>query len=364
MFVFPARVGVPLPEVFQQWAAQPAGRCRCRLTRSTRGAPTGWTSGPRWSCGEPIDDPRPSAGTRRDGGPGATSSAPSACRDAARASARRLPRRLLRGPAADDPGSWAVGGLARCSARLRHLGGHRLHSWPSHRVHAAHVAGRPADGIRVAPLRVPRPTSLLALVTVPFVLPTVVVGLAFRVLLPGELVGTTWAVLLAHVFFNVAVVVRVVGGLWAHIDPALRQVSRALRRVVDRAGAPDLAVAAAGRSGCVVGSGAAVQRSRPSASFSSVRVRIAADRRVRRSQRRATRLLDLSGAAALAILPAGARSRWLLFLVVSHRSSRRARLAVRRPVALPGRRRPGSDRPSAPVSMCSFAGWSARKRPC
>ena len=59
-----------------------------------------------------------------------------------------------------------------------------------------------------------------AVVTVPFVLPTVVVGSAFVALLGPtgplgiDLNGTVWAILLAHVFFNYAVVVRVVGGLW------------------------------------------------------------------------------------------------------------------------------------------------------
>lgn len=63
---------------------------------------------------------------------------------------------------------------------------------------------------------------LRAVVTVPFVLPTVVVGTAFLALvgrngLLDELWGirldtTVWAILLAHVFFNYAVVVRTVGG--------------------------------------------------------------------------------------------------------------------------------------------------------
>ncbi|HXY95073.1 MAG TPA: iron ABC transporter permease, partial [Acidimicrobiia bacterium] len=65
-----------------------------------------------------------------------------------------------------------------------------------------------------------------ALVTVPFVLPTVVVGTAFVALLgPGGPLGglgldeTVWAILVAHVFFNYAVVVRTVGSLWSHLDP-------------------------------------------------------------------------------------------------------------------------------------------------
>src|SRR3954447_26402239 len=74
-----------------------------------------------------------------------------------------------------------------------------------------------------------------ALVTVPFVLPTVVVGSAFAGLLGpgGPLAGlgldqTVWAILVAHVFFNYAVVVRTVGGLWSHLDPRPEEAARML----------------------------------------------------------------------------------------------------------------------------------------
>ena len=56
---------------------------------------------------------------------------------------------------------------------------------------------------------------VLAAVLVPFVLPTLVVATAFLALLPDRLDQSVWAILLAHAFFNVAVVVRVVGGYWA-----------------------------------------------------------------------------------------------------------------------------------------------------
>jgi thiamine transport system permease protein len=69
---------------------------------------------------------------------------------------------------------------------------------------------------------------VLVLVTVPFVLPAVVVGSAFRSLLPQSWVGTLGAILLAHVFFNLAVVVRVVGGLWTHLDDRYEQAARTL----------------------------------------------------------------------------------------------------------------------------------------
>lgn len=74
-----------------------------------------------------------------------------------------------------------------------------------------------------------------ALVTVPFVLPSVVVGTAFLGLLGrgGPLAGlgldqSVGAILLAHAFFNYAVAVRTVGGLWAHLDPSLEDAARVL----------------------------------------------------------------------------------------------------------------------------------------
>ncbi|MDL5204062.1 iron ABC transporter permease [Streptomyces sp. ALI-76-A] len=103
---------------------------------------------------------------------------------------------------------------------------------------------------------------LRAVVTVPFVLPTVVVGTAFLALvgrggLLDELWGvrldtTVWAILLAHVFFNYAVVVRTVGGLWAQLDPRQEEAarmlgasrSRAWRAVTLPALAPAVAAAA------------------------------------------------------------------------------------------------------------------------
>ncbi|QES44125.1 iron ABC transporter permease [Streptomyces venezuelae] len=79
---------------------------------------------------------------------------------------------------------------------------------------------------------------LRAVVTVPFVLPTVVVGTAFLALIGrgglfDELWGvrldtTVWAILLAHVFFNYAVVVRTVGGLWSQLDPRQEEAARML----------------------------------------------------------------------------------------------------------------------------------------
>ena len=69
---------------------------------------------------------------------------------------------------------------------------------------------------------------ITALVTVPFVLPTVVVGAAFLALLPDSLDQSVTAIVLAHVFFNIAVVVRGVGGLWQQLPADLTSAARTL----------------------------------------------------------------------------------------------------------------------------------------
>ena len=67
-----------------------------------------------------------------------------------------------------------------------------------------------------------------ALLTVPFVMPTVVVAAAFRSALPDSLDHSVIAVLLAHVFFNVAVVVRIVGPALAAISSGQFEAARTL----------------------------------------------------------------------------------------------------------------------------------------
>lgn len=79
------------------------------------------------------------------------------------------------------------------------------------------------------------PGSLLlrVAVTLPFVLPTVVVGVAFRALGTGLFGGLgidsgLGAILLAHVFLNVAVVTRVVSAVWQQLDPQSVVAARTL----------------------------------------------------------------------------------------------------------------------------------------
>ncbi|OIV35492.1 iron ABC transporter permease [Mangrovactinospora gilvigrisea] len=111
-------------------------------------------------------------------------------------------------------------------------------------------------------LRFPGRSLVRALVTVPFVLPTVVVGTAFLALLGSggllddwfgvTLDSTPAAIVIAHVFFNYAVVVRTVGGLWSRLDPRQEEAAmvlgasrwRAWRTVTLPALAPAVAAAA------------------------------------------------------------------------------------------------------------------------
>ncbi|HEY1099375.1 MAG TPA: ABC transporter permease subunit [Myxococcota bacterium] len=70
---------------------------------------------------------------------------------------------------------------------------------------------------------------LRAAVLVPFVLPTVVVGIAFRALLRGTpFDGSVVAILAALVFFNVAVVARTVAVSWESLDSRQEEAARML----------------------------------------------------------------------------------------------------------------------------------------
>ncbi len=108
------------------------------------------------------------------------------------------------------------------------------------------LVGLPAAWV-FARFRFPGKSVARALVTVPFVLPTVVVGSAFLALLGPRspvnalleavlgpdapqlrLDGSTVAIVLASIFYNIAVVIRLVGGLWAHLDPRAEEAARML----------------------------------------------------------------------------------------------------------------------------------------
>ena len=95
------------------------------------------------------------------------------------------------------------------------------------------VLGLPAAYV-FARYRFPGRRLLRALMTVPFVLPTLVVASAFVALVgPGgllgvDLQGTVAAILLAHVFYNVPIVIRGVGAFWEQVDPAVGDAARTL----------------------------------------------------------------------------------------------------------------------------------------
>lgn len=74
---------------------------------------------------------------------------------------------------------------------------------------------------------------LRALLLVPFVLPSVVVGVAFRQLFAGPLAflgadGSAVAIVAALTFFNIAVVVRTVGSAWENLDRRPGEAAAAL----------------------------------------------------------------------------------------------------------------------------------------
>lgn len=87
----------------------------------------------------------------------------------------------------------------------------------------------------------PGKSLLRALTAVPFMLPTVVVAAGFSALLgPRGLVhtlfplssfqftGTLTAILVAHVFYNTTIIIRVVGNTFSSLDPKLEAAARSL----------------------------------------------------------------------------------------------------------------------------------------
>lgn len=84
-------------------------------------------------------------------------------------------------------------------------------------------------------LRLPGSGLLRAVVALPFVLPTVVVGVAFRTLLSEGgplgflgLDGTWTAIILGLVFFNISIVARTVGASWQGLDSRAEESAAAL----------------------------------------------------------------------------------------------------------------------------------------
>jgi thiamine transport system permease protein len=70
--------------------------------------------------------------------------------------------------------------------------------------------------------------ALLGLMTAMFVLPTVVMGAAILAVVPDSFDRTIWAVLTAHVVFNLAVVVRVTGATWERLPRDMEHAAATL----------------------------------------------------------------------------------------------------------------------------------------
>ncbi len=188
---------------------------------------------------------------------------------------------------------------------------------------------------------------LRALATVPFVLPTVVVAAAFEGLfdrfgLAGggavNLRHTVWAILMAHVFFNYAVVLRTVGAHWSALDARVEDQARVLgasrlevfRRVVLPRLAPSIAAASA------------IVFLFSFTSFGVVLVLGGPTRATIETEiyRYAVVRLDLATAAALAVVQLAAV---IALVAVSNALERRRAVAepVASPAAAPRRRGPG-----------------------
>lgn len=63
---------------------------------------------------------------------------------------------------------------------------------------------------------------LLSLMTVPFMLPTIVVGIAFTTL---ESLPTVAKIIAAHVFMNLAIAVRIIGAVWQQLDTSTEEAA-------------------------------------------------------------------------------------------------------------------------------------------
>ena len=93
----------------------------------------------------------------------------------------------------------------------------------------------------------PGKSLFVAVITVPFVLPAIVVAVAFNALLgpegvlndalqqvagfdepPIDVINTLWAILIAHVFYNVALAARIIGVAWAATTPKLTDAAAML----------------------------------------------------------------------------------------------------------------------------------------
>ncbi len=165
-------------------------------------------------------------------------------------------------------------------------------------------------------------TLLVGLLTAMFVLPTVVMGAAFLALLPDALDRTVWAVIGAHVVFNLAVVVRVVGSLWEHLPTDMEAAAATLGasrwRVVTQISLPLVRPA--------VTAAATIVFLFTFTSYGVVRILGATGTRTIEVEvwRRATQLGDIGGAAVLALLQLAALVAIVSWSTIAQRRHARA----------------------------------------
>ena len=232
LYVYPANADVPLPEVFTDNATLPADPAT--LDPATISRRPG-------DVDRRVDRHRPALSPTSDAmsaldrsslvaGRNPPEPAPAGARGRAGGRAGRVPARVLRLAVRHAAGPRADGARRRRHARARRSRGtspgSRCGRPPSARRLTIVVGLAPAYVLaryRFAGRRV-----LASLLTAAFVLPTVVMGAAVLALLPAGIERGVPAILLAHVIFNLAVVVRTVGAVWDHLPPDLEAAAATL----------------------------------------------------------------------------------------------------------------------------------------
>jgi thiamine transport system permease protein len=187
---------------------------------------------------------------------------------------------------------------------------------------------------------IPGRVWIRAVLVVPFVLPTVVVGVAFELLIGASgplaflgLDGSPVAIVAGLVFFNASVVIRVVGGAWESLDPRPGEAAAALgaspRQVLRDVTLPALRPALVSAATVVFlfcATAFGIVLTLGGLRYSSVETQI---------YLLTTDLLDLQGAAALSVLQLLAVTALLLAAARARRTPDaavgRARVRLRRP---------------------------------
>ena len=199
---------------------------------------------------------------------------------------------------------------------------------------------------------------LRGVVTVPFVLPSVVVGVAFHALVtrggPLEalgLDGTLSAVVAALAFFNYGLVVRTVGTMWSRLDPRAVEAARALGASPMRAFAtvtlPALAPAIASAASltflfCATAYGVVLVLG--GVGIGTIETEI---------YRLTTQYLDLRGAAVLSVVQLGVIA---LALWVAERARAATQTRLRLRTEAPAGRLRAADAPALAVTAVTIGG--------